>query len=494
MAYLLNNVNLYDTYEIRGSHALGSNISVQGCFDMPQRIGTTYKDWGDSDGVEPWVGANDIMFAGRDIVFSGFMQGTVSEINTNLETFYTAVDAATGISVFATPYHSASGYVKSVIPQHVHGGCTVKMTFREPAVTLTGSLPATGTGAYTIDSIPFSSFGLYLSKADKLHDLPEGKEQFVTKYGQEGYQIVKRKNKILEMNGFIAGSSLSDFITKIQALYKVFSSSGTRSIVLDTITTVICFATEGFKIDNIYYTNTGVIARFHINLMVKSIAYYEAPSAEYPAILDDGHHWWYDSTDLTTITKDGSDFVSAWNSKLIEGRNLLQATGSRQPLWVTPGTILFDGAGDYMKTAEFTWNQPCMIYMIVKQITWTKYHKLSDGNESYYGALEQNASTPAIRAYAGGYSSENTDLVLNTWGIIRVLFNGASSKLIVDDNTPVTGDFGTRDMGAFTLASRGAGNGDWTNIEVADIICADIADTEENETAIYNFLVSRIPS
>ena len=271
MSYLLNSVNIYTSYGIQGGHAPRSNISMQECFDMPERIGTTYKDWGDSDSVEPWVNAGEIMFGGRDIVFSGFMQGTVLAINTNLQNFYNAINAATGLNIFETPYHSASGYVKSVIPEHANGGCTIKMTFREPVVVLTGELPASGTGAYTIDSIPFSSFGLYLSKAERLHDLPGNKEQYFTKYGQEGYQIVKRKHKTLEMNGFVTGSSLSDFTTNIKALYKVFSSAGTRTIVLNTVTSVACFATKGFKVDNIHYSNTGVIARFYINLMVKSV-------------------------------------------------------------------------------------------------------------------------------------------------------------------------------------------------------------------------------
>jgi len=277
MAYTLNGIDLYNTYGITASHALGSNVAMAGVFDMPQRTGKTYHDWGDSDSVEPWVREDEIMFAGRDIQFSGFLTGTTSAINTKLQTFYDAINAATGLSIFETPYHSASGYIKTVIPEHMNGGCTVKMTFREPAVALTGTLPASGTSvAYMIDNIPFSSFGLYLSKADQLHNLPENKEQYFTKYGQEGYQIVKRKHKILEINGFVAGSSLSDFTSKIEALYKVFSSSGTRTIVLNSIVTVVCFATEGFKIENVHYSNNGVIGRFHINLMVKSVAYYDA--------------------------------------------------------------------------------------------------------------------------------------------------------------------------------------------------------------------------
>jgi hypothetical protein len=146
------------------------------------------------------------------------------------------------------------------------------MVFREPVVDLSGTLPASGTSNYTIDNIPFLSFGLYLSKAEALHDLPELKEQQFTKYGAEGYQIVKRKNNTLDFNGFIIGSSLADFQSKIQSLYKLFSSSGTRTIVLNNETTITCFATEGFKVENVYLYSGLVIANFKMSLLCTNIA------------------------------------------------------------------------------------------------------------------------------------------------------------------------------------------------------------------------------
>lgn len=271
MAYLLAGLDLYNTYNIREGHAPGSNISLSGQYSMPERIGECFHDWGDYSGVEPWVLADEIFFAGRDLTFTGSILGTVSGLNGYLNNFYNAIPS--GITVFETPYHSASGYIKSVIPEYKNGGCSLSMTFREPVIDLTGTLPASGTSSYTIDSIPFSSFGLYLSKTEALHDLPELKEQQFTKYGSEGWQVVKRKNKDLDINGFIVGSSLSDFQSKVQSLYKVFSSAGTRSIVLNTNTTVVCFAIKGFEIDNVHFYNSGMIANFRMSLIVISVTY-----------------------------------------------------------------------------------------------------------------------------------------------------------------------------------------------------------------------------
>jgi hypothetical protein len=499
MSYKLNGTDIYTTYGIRAGHALGSNIAMRGVFDMPQRTGTTYKDWGDADGVEPWVNAGEMFFAGRDINFSGFIVGADVALNAAVSGFYAAIDSATGISVFETPYNSASGYVKSVVPRYMNGGCFIDMVFREPVVALTGTLPASGSSvAYMIDNIPFSSFGLYLSKPDGLHNLSEPKEQFFTQYGQEGYQIVKRKHKTLEMNGFVMGTSLSDFTSKIQSLYKVFSSSGTRTIVLNTITTVECFATEGFKVSDVHYSSSGVIARFNINLIIKNVTYYAVPLS-YPVCLDDANHWWYDATDLTTITQDGSNLVSVGAAKggATTGKNLLQATGTKQPLWVTPGTIRFDGVDNFLKSAAFTWNQPEFIYILFKQITWTSIDRIFDGNANNGGSLYQFVSSPNLRFYAGGATAlpegGEPNFALNTWGIARVLFNGADSKFIIDNNTPVTGNPGTNNMGGLTLGKIGTSENYYGNFEVKDIVCVDIDDAA-NETEIYNWLVTRIPT
>jgi hypothetical protein len=42
---------------------------------MPARIGEVSHDWGDEDGVEPLVDAEDIRFGGRTIKFYGLIEG-----------------------------------------------------------------------------------------------------------------------------------------------------------------------------------------------------------------------------------------------------------------------------------------------------------------------------------------------------------------------------------------------------------------------------------
>jgi hypothetical protein len=271
MAYLLNSVNL-TTYGITAGQAPGSNIAVQGCFDLPERIGDTHHIWDDDNTVEPYVAADEIFFAGRDIKFYGTIVGNNFAINTYLDAFYTAIKAFTTLVTFSTPYGDFSVQVKDVKTKKYNGALSLEIAFREPVVTLTGgSLPATGVKAYTIDGIPMSSFGLYVTKPEEIHDLPEIKSQYFTKYGAEGYQIVKRKANTLEIDGFLMATSLSDFQTKIKALYLAFSSSGLRYIKLNNEKIVVCFATTGFNVSNVSISASLVMARIRISLPVTQV-------------------------------------------------------------------------------------------------------------------------------------------------------------------------------------------------------------------------------
>ena len=272
MAFKLNSIDL-TTYGITAVQNPGSNIALDGCFNLPSRIGDIFYDWGDSDGIEEYTDSVDIFFAGRDIQFTGALFGTRPACSNNLQTFYNAINAASGgLSVFETPYNSASGYVKSVTTELLNGAVKIQMIFREPVVILTGTLPASGTSNYTIDSIPFASFGLYLSKPEAIFDLPELKEQLFTKYGSEGYQITKRKNKTLDFNGFVAGNSLDDFQSKVKALYLLFSQAGTRKLKINNELYVTCFADQGFTIDGVYVQTNNVIGTFKISLKVTTLS------------------------------------------------------------------------------------------------------------------------------------------------------------------------------------------------------------------------------
>ncbi len=186
------------------------------------------------------------------------------------------------------------------------------------------------------------------------------------------------------------------------------------------------------------------------------------------------------------ITKDGSDFVSVWGDKSSEGNDLLQAAGTNQPLWSSDG-VLFDGVDNFMKCVGFTYDQPEMIYIVIKQVTWTVGEGIFDGNANNKGLLFQQATTPGIIAYAGSASGQNDNLAVNTFGIVRILFNGALSKLQIDETAATIGDFGAINMEGFLLGANG-GETVFGNIQVKEIILRKIVDSESDEQAIYDYL------
>lgn len=268
MAYTLNSVDL-STYGIIPGHSLGSNIAMSGIYNMPARIGQTHYEWADDDSVEAYVLEDEIFFGGRDLKFYGSILGTNKQINDYLEALYDAVEAFTGMVALATPYGSFNVQVKTIVPEFYVGGCKIVITFREPVVTLdAGSLPLTGSSAYTIDDIPMTSFGLYYSKGSGLRNLSELKTQLFTIYGAEGYQMTRRKARNFGIKAAVVGSGISDFQDKIDALYKVFASSGLRTIIINNEITIKCFAVEGFRVDGAYLNNVEMIAHFNMDLII----------------------------------------------------------------------------------------------------------------------------------------------------------------------------------------------------------------------------------
>jgi hypothetical protein len=299
MAYTLNAVNI-TTYGLVPGHAPGSNIAMSGIFDLPKRLGQCFYEWAESN-IEPWVDADEMFFAGRDIAFHGSIIGNSKQVNDFLTTLYNAVEAFTDLVVLSTPYGDFNVQVRTIIPEYFPGACRVVINFHEPVVTLTGgSIPGVAADNYMIDGIPFLSWGLYYSKGSGMGDLADLKEQLFTKYGSEGYQMSKRKYRTFDINGFIMGADLTDFLTKTQNLRLIFSSSGMRLITINNEIIINCFAVDGFKIENVFLSKISyypwystMIANFKINMICTNVSYLTADNTLITA-------------DDTTITVDGT--------------------------------------------------------------------------------------------------------------------------------------------------------------------------------------------
>jgi len=206
-----------------------------------------------------------------------------------------------------------------------------------------------------------------------------------------------------------------------------------------------------------------------------------------PGVLYDGNTVaWYKHNDLTNITIDGAMRVSQWNDRLGSGHDLLQGLAAKQPLWSMADGVLSDGINDYLSDI-FVYNQPEMIYFVGRQVTWTNNDCIFDGIGAGNGLLQQILLTPQIRLNAGVILGNNFDWILNTFSILRILFNGINSFLQVNQNAPLAGNAGANNMGGFVLGASGV-FGNYGNIGVKEIILRNVADGAGVQAQIYNYL------
>ena len=120
---------------------------------------------------------------------------------------------------------------------------------------------------YKIDTILFSDYGLQISTHKGQNALLNPKSQFFTVYGNEGFQITKRKGNVLTLVGFILADDITDFIAKTAIIRNLFKAPGIRAIELDN-GVLNCFCIDGFKIDKVRAKSSTTFARFSIKLMI----------------------------------------------------------------------------------------------------------------------------------------------------------------------------------------------------------------------------------
>jgi hypothetical protein len=264
----------------------------------------------------------------------------------------------------------------------------------------------------------------------------------------------------------------TDFTVTVNAANRVVSSASWTGAVL---TLVLASAVVYGDVIVVTFVTTGGTANVTNNVL----------SAGEVLIRAGNTVGWYDFTDATTLTVAGG-LVSLWKDKLLSGRDLVAAGTARPTLGATG--IVFNGTTNFMKAAAFVYNQPATIYFVGRQITW------SGGQMIFYGdvvnklSLSQSAlyGTPSIDLTANNNTTNK--LVLNTFGIVRCIFNAASSYIQVNNEAGDGGSCGAATFDGFTLGARYDGAAGHSNIEVKEIVCRTVSDSAGNQTDILNYL------
>lgn len=186
----------------------------------------------------------------------------------------------------------------------------------------------------------------------------------------------------------------------------------------------------------------------------------------------------------------GAAGVSQWDDTSGNGRHLLQATDTNQPAVQADGSILFDGADNFLKCDAFTLNQPATGYILFKQITWTSLDTVFDGNSNDDFALIQSGSSPNLAFFAGAALNTNPDLALDTYGVISCVANGVSGAVQTNLSAAVDGNSGADSPAGFTLGSRGGGADRYANIQVKEVIVYAAAHDAATRARVIRYLMT----
>lgn len=179
---------------------------------------------------------------------------------------------------------------------------------------------------------------------------------------------------------------------------------------------------------------------------------------------------------------------SSWADMSGNSRPLLQATASLRPALLASGELVFDGASHTM-AAAFTLAQPCTIYMLFRQITWTSGDIILDGNTGT-AKLTQSSGTQGIVANAGSALSAGTAIGLNSYGISCVVWNSTTSVYQSAGGGPsvtITGDANTNTPGGITVGSDRSGTNP-ANIGVREVCVFTGAHDATTRLSIIRYL------
>lgn len=203
---------------------------------------------------------------------------------------------------------------------------------------------------------------------------------------------------------------------------------------------------------------------------------------------------WYDADDVATITKDGSDFVSQWDDKSVEGNDVVQATGSKQPKWfdsIQNGKpiIRFDGVDDFLNRVTFVsgaLTQPVTFVFVCSLPTNTTGNEYLFDGETVRTALIREALQ--YNFFAG--LEEQVGTVTTEIAQYTLVADGASSKIRKDQTDLHTINAGTLGMNGLIFGANFV-PGEFGDVDIAEFIIYEKALTAQERTDVEAYLKTK---
>ena len=162
---------------------------------------------------------------------------------------------------------------------------------------------------------------------------------------------------------------------------------------------------------------------------------------------------WYDSKDVSTITKDANDYVSAWNDKSGNDYHLVQATASNQPLYSSTDGVVFDGINDFMNVLfGATYSVPITIFVVAdnKSGSTSARNILDNGNTGNVFLIGRGVDSGKLRIHSGTEISYSKSGIFD-FTIFTGLY-GASGAIYENNALKVSGNTGSNNLVGLTLS------------------------------------------
>lgn len=252
--YKLNDISI-EYFGLTAGRASGSNIAISGCWDMPSRIGKTHHDWKDENGVEPYLRADEIFFAGRDIsLFCWLNEADRSTFISKIQQLYDYIDTLQGSTFpLSSTYGTWNVQLIDVVNVNylVNGWGNIELKFRQPVVSMNGLFPTVQNQGVGIDGYNFNQLGLIKKFTTNQANRSATKQLDTTSYGFESIGSVKRGMREFSIEFYLKHLTIEDFNSCIQNLMYLLSRPNSRILRLDDHTTREFFVKDGFKVTNV---------------------------------------------------------------------------------------------------------------------------------------------------------------------------------------------------------------------------------------------------
>ena len=200
---------------------------------------------------------------------------------------------------------------------------------------------------------------------------------------------------------------------------------------------------------------------------------------------------WWDFSDSSTITKDGSDRVSQVDDKSGNDYHLTQSTSGDQPLWVSAdqnGYDVLNFVGDrWMEVSFSAVSQPITTagaFVVPDNGNLTVW----EGDTSGRGRLRTVTLADESMGINSGslLTSAAQSGLYETWSYMTAIYNSSSSKIYINGSEEASGDCGTNAQAGFKISTEG-GVGGYANQKMGEIVCYNkvVSGTELSDLETY---------